>query len=61
MLNYFFTIKSHIIDLFIVGGVMQYRFEIDVVPLLVGVVSLSNKTIKNKLKKKKRKINKNKK
>ena len=55
MLNYFFTIKSHIIDLFIVGGVMQYRFEIDVVPLLVGVMSLSNKTIKNKLKKKKEK------
>ena len=40
MLNYFFTIKSHIIDLFMVGRVMQYRLEIDVVPLLVGVVSL---------------------
>ena len=40
MLNYFITINSHIIDLFMVGGVMQYSFEIDVVPLLVGVVSL---------------------
>ena len=40
MLNYFFTIKSHIVDLFMVGRVMQYRLEIDVVPLLVGVVSL---------------------
>ena len=39
MLNYFFTIKSHIIDLFMVGRVMQYRFEIDV-PLVVGVVHL---------------------
>ena len=27
MLNYFFTIKSHIIDLFLVGRVMQYRLE----------------------------------
>ena len=35
MLNYFFTIISHIIDLFMVGRVMQYRFEIDVVTLLV--------------------------
>ena len=35
MLNYFFTIKSHIIDLFIMGRVIQYRFEIDV-PLVVG-------------------------
>ena len=40
MLNYFFTIKSHIIDLFMVGRVIQYRLEIDVVPLLVGVVPL---------------------
>ena len=40
MLNYFFTIKSHIIDLFIMGRVIQYRFEIDVVPLLVGLVYL---------------------
>ena len=40
MFNYFFTIKSHIIDLFMVGRVMQYRFEIDVVPLLVGLVYL---------------------
>ena len=40
MLNYFFTIKSHIIELFMVGIVMQYRFEIDVVPLLVGLVYL---------------------
>ena len=40
MLNYFFTIKSHIIDLFMVGRVMQYRLKIDVVPLLVGVVLL---------------------
>ena len=38
MLNYFFTIKSHIIDLFMWGRVMQYRLEIDVVPLLVGVL-----------------------
>ena len=37
MLNSFFTIKSHIIDLFMVGRVMQYRFEIDV-PMVVGVV-----------------------
>ena len=40
MLNYFFTIKSHIIDLFMMGRFMQYRFEIDVVPLVVGVVPL---------------------
>ena len=36
----FFTIKSHIIHLFMVGGVMQYSLEIDVVPLLVGVAPL---------------------
>ena len=39
MLNYFFTIKSHIIDLFIMGRVIQYRFEIDV-PFGLGVVPL---------------------
>ena len=42
MLHYFFTIKSHmyIIDLFMLGRVMQYRLDIDVVPLLMGVVLL---------------------
>ena len=40
MLNYFFTIKSHIIDLFIMDRGMQYRLEVDVVPLLVGMVLL---------------------
>ena len=35
MLNYFFTIKSHIIDLFMMGRFMQHRFEIDV-PFVVG-------------------------
>ena len=40
MVNYFFTIKSHIIDVFIMGKVIQYRFEIDLVPLLVGLVYL---------------------
>ena len=35
-----FTIKSHIIDLFMVGIVMQYKFEIDAVPLLVSLVYL---------------------
>ena len=41
MLNYFFTIKSHIIDLFMMGRFMQHRFEIDVVPFMVGVVPLA--------------------
>ena len=36
MLNYFFTIKSHIIDLFIMDRGMQYRLEVDVVPLAGG-------------------------
>ena len=36
MLNYFFTIKSHIIDLFIIDRGMQYRLEVDVVPLVGG-------------------------
>ena len=40
MLNYFFTIKSHIIDLFMMGRFMQHRFEIDVVPFVVEVVPL---------------------
>ena len=40
MLNYFFTIKSHIIDVFIMDRGMQYRLEVDVVPLLVGMVLL---------------------